>query len=201
MKILSVVSILLVTLLSAQVAISQPRRRPAPTPPAESSAPLPVSVGLKDGQTLKGKFVGATTKKLSLVVGSTLQELNMSEVASLVFSESSITATANTQSIASAREAIAALRRLESATSAGVSRSEYGTRLIDAKATVDSLIPRIADGDLKLEITASIREYVAASSAWQALYDINVEEISRSSGSAGVVHSVPKWILETYEIK
>lgn len=44
-------------------------------------------------------------------------------------------------------------------------------------------------------------EYVAASDAWQALYDINIEEISSGRGTAGVVHTVPKWIVERYAIK
>lgn len=122
MRTVSLASILVVVLFSAEFALAQPRRRPGPTTPAESSEPLPVSIVLKDGQTLKGKFVSATTKKLTLIVGSSPQEMNMSEIASLVFSETttSTAATANTQSTAAARDAIAALRKLDSAPSVGV---------------------------------------------------------------------------------
>jgi len=158
---------------------------------------------LRDGQTLKGKFVSANSKKLSIIVGSSTQEMNMSEIASLIFSETktSTLATVDTGSTSAARDAIRALRKLDSATSAGVTRTEYGTRLIDAKATVDDLLSRIAEGDLKSEIAAAMREYVSASDAWQALYEINLDEIKMGHGTAGVVHSVPKWIIEKYNIK
>jgi hypothetical protein len=202
-KTLSLSSILLVILFSAQFALAQPRRRPAVTNPTQSSEPLPVSVVLKDGQILKGKFVSANSKKLTVMVGSSPQEMNMSEIASLLFSETrtSTVATRDNRSLTAARGAITALRKLDSATSAGVTRTEYGTRLIDAKAAVDELLPGIADGDMKSEIAAAMREYVVASDAWQALYEVNLDEIGRGRGTAGVVHSVPKWIVETYGIK
>jgi hypothetical protein len=204
MRRLSLSSILLVILFSAQFAPAQTnRRRATGITPTETSEPVPVSVILKDGQTLKGKFVSANTKKLTIIVGSSTQDMNMSEIASLIFSETrpSPVAAVDTGSTSTARDAIKALRKLDSATSAGVTRTEYGTRLIDAKATVDDLLPRIAEGDLKSEIVAAMREYVAASDAWQALYEINLDEISRGHGTAGVVHSVPKWIVEKYSIK
>ncbi len=128
--------------------------------------------------------------------------MNMSEIASLVFSETKPTvATVNTESPTAAQDAIKARRKLDSATSAGVTRQEYGTRLIDAKATIDDLLPRIANGDLKSEIAAAMREYVSASDAWQALYDINLDEISRGISVAGLVHTVPSWIIEKYVIR
>ena len=79
---------------------------PAPAT-AES---LPVSVVLKDGQTLKGKFVAANPKKLSIILGSSPHEMNMSDVASLIFSEAQSTGTsADNAPLSAAREAIQAV--------------------------------------------------------------------------------------------
>jgi hypothetical protein len=158
---------------------------------------------LKDGQTLKGKFVSADSKKLSIIVGTSTQEMNMSEIASLIFSETktSTAPTVDTASISAAREAIRSLRKLDSATSAGVTRAEYGTRLIDAKAAVDDLLPRISLRDLNSEIDATMGEYVSAGDIWQLLYNINVDEIRSRRGVAGTIIDVPKWIVEKYNLK
>lgn len=204
MKPLSLSSILLVSFCFAQIAHAQTnRRRPPVSATVETAEPLPVSIVLKDGQTLKGKFLSANSRKLSIIVGSSTQEMNISEVASLIFSEAktSTLAALDTASTSAARDAIRALRKLDSATSAGVTRAEYGTRLIDAKATVDDLLPRISEGDLKSAIDAAMREYVSAGDIWQLLYDINVDEIRDNRGAAGTIIDVPKWIVEKYNLK
>jgi hypothetical protein len=115
-----------------------------------------------------------------IIVGLSTQEMNMSEVASLIFSDTKASAvtTAETASTSPAQEAIKALRKFESATSAGVTRAEYGTRLIDAKAAVDELLPRILAGDLKSEVEAAMREYVSAGEIWQQLYEINNKPVA-----------------------
>lgn len=204
MRTLSLISILLVIVGLAQTSNAQTNRRKPPAPaPVSNPEPLPVSVVLKDGQTLKGKFLSANSKKLSIIVGSSTQEMNMSEVASLIFSDTkaSSATTVGTESTSSAREAIKALRKLESATSAGVTHAEYGTRLIDAKAAVDELLPRISAGDLKSEIEAAMLEYVSAGEIWQLLYEINIDEIKSGRGAAGTIIDVPKWIVEKYNLK
>jgi hypothetical protein len=155
---------------------------------------------LKDGQTLEGKFVSANSKKLTIIVGASIQEMNMSEVASLVFLETK-TSPFESPSSSAARDGIKALRKLETATSAGVTPAEYGTRLIDAKASVDESLPRISDGDLKSEIEAAMSEYVSAGEVWQLLRSINIDEIKDRRGSAGTIIDVPKWIVEKYNLK
>jgi hypothetical protein len=129
--------------------------------------------------------------------------MNMSDIASLIFLEtaSSKLATVDTTSMSAARDAIRSLRKLDSATSAGVTRAEYGTRLIDAKASVDDLLSRVAAGDLKSEIDAAMREYVSAGDIWQLLYNINVDEIRSNRGTAGTIIDVPKWLVEKYDLK
>jgi hypothetical protein len=92
----------------------------------------------------------------------------MSEVASLIFAESKSPATgAESGANSAAMEAIKALRKLESATSVGVSFAEYGTRLIDAKAAVDESLSRISNVELKSEIELAMGEYSFASQVWQ----------------------------------
>ncbi len=202
MKSFSPILIVLAVLCLAEIAPAQTRRR-SPNPAPTETESLPVSVVLKDGQTLKGRFLNANAKKLSIIVGSSTQEMNMSDIASLIFLEtaSSKLATADTTSVSAARDAIRFLRKLDSATSAGVTRAEYGTRLIDAKASVDDLLPRVADGDLKSEIDAAMREYVSAGEIWQLLYNINVDEIRSNRGAAGTIIDVPKWLVEKYNLK
>lgn len=153
------------------------RRAAAPANASSTSETLPVSVILKDGQTLKGKFVSANSQKLSIIVGSSVQQLDMSEVASLIFSESkSPVAGAEGGANSAAGEAIKALRKLESATSVGVSFAEYGTRLIDAKAAVDEALPRVSDGELKSEIELAMSEYSLASQVWQTVNREMIED-------------------------
>jgi hypothetical protein len=170
MKSFSLISILLAVLCLGEIAPAQTRRR-SPNPAPTETESLPVSVLLKDGQTLKGKFLNANAKKLSIIVESSTQEMNMSDIASLIFLETASSKLANvdTTSMSAARDAIRSLRKLDSATSAGVTRAEYGTRLIDAKAPVDDLLSRVAAGDLKSEIDAAMREYVSAGDIWQLL--------------------------------
>ena len=202
MKPLVLTSALLVTLCTAQALHAQTNSRRQSMPAQATAESIPVSVVLKDGQTLKGKFVAANPKKLSIILGSSPHEMNMSDVASLVFSESQSTGTsADNARLSAAREAIKALRRLDSATQAGVTRTEYGSRVIDAKAAIDDLLPRISDGELKSEIEAAMREYVSAGDIWQLVYNINVDEIRDGRGAAGTIINVPKWLVETYNLK
>lgn len=204
MRTLSLISILLMTLGLAQTGSAQTNRRKPPTPaPVSNLESVPVSVVLKDGQTLKGKFLSANSKKLSIIIGSSTQEINMSEVASLIFADTYVAATTSVEnaSTSAALEAIKALHKLESATSAGVTRAEYGTRLIDAKASVDELLPRVSAGDLKSEVEAAMREFVSAGEIWQLLYEINVKEINDGRGVAGTIIDVPKWVTEKYNLK
>lgn len=202
MKPLFLTSVLLVTLCTAQALHAQTSsRRPSMPAPATAES-LPVSVVLKDGQTLKGKFVAANPKKLSILLGSSPHEMNMSDVASLIFSEVQPTTGTSVDNgrLSAPREAIKALRRLDSATKAGVTRTEYGSRLIDAKAAIDDLLPRIADGELKSEIEAAMHEYVSAGDIWQLVYNINVDEIRDGRGAAGTIIGVPKWLVEKYNL-
>ena len=202
MKTFCLTSVLFVALAAVQTVSGQTNRRRTPAPaPTTVTESVPVSVLLKDGQTLKGKFVAANPKKLSIIVGSSPQEMNMSDIASLIFSEAPSTKGTDNASLSAPREAIKALRKLDSATEAGVTRAEYGTRLIDAKAAVDDLLPKIPDGELKSEIGAAMREYVSAGDVWQLIYNINVDEIRDGRGAAGTIIDVPKWLIEKYNLK
>lgn len=204
MKTLLLTSVLFLTIAITQTLQAQTNRRRTPTPVSATAAEsLPVSVVLRDGQTLKAKFVAANPKKLSIIVGSSPQEMNMADVASLIFSDtqSNIGARTDNASSSAVREAIKALRKLDSATEAGVSRTEYGTRLIDAKAAVDDLLPRFSDGELKSEIEAAMREYVSAGEVWQLIYRINLDEIRDGRGAAGTIIDVPKWLVGKYNLK
>lgn len=106
MRTLSLISILLVTLGLAQISSAQTSRRKSPAPaPASTPESLPVSVVLKDGQTLKGKFLSANSKKISIIVGTSTQEMNMSDVASLIFSDTKVSAATTVETASSSARA------------------------------------------------------------------------------------------------
>ncbi len=193
--------VMLCTITESGHAQTNRRRTTAPVNTAAPPQTLPVSAVLKDGQTLKGKFVGANSRKLSIMVGSSVQQIDMSEVASLIFSESGSSASNAESSIkAAAKEAVKAIRKLESATSVGVSFAEYGTRLIDAKADVDESLSRMSDGKLKTEIGLSMDEYSYASQVWQI---VNREEF-RDKYNTGYLYTsteLAESLMKKYKIE
>ncbi len=193
---------LAVLLLFTFFLISTPaqtnRRRATAPQPAQSTETIPVTVMLRDGQTIKGKFLDANSKTVSILVGSSRQQLNMADVASLTFSESISTQKAGVKQAAD--DAIRALRRLESATSVGVSFVEYGTRLIDAKAEVDNALGQLPESALKAELTLAMAEYTLASKIWQLIND----EMRRDRYNTGYLDAsseVGVMLVEKYKLE
>jgi hypothetical protein len=161
-------AILIFVFVIAVSAQTRPQTRRAPGKPVQlpSTAPstplLAVTVKLKSGKDVTGKFAGANDHALMLATDSGSQEIRLSDIATIQFS-----AEVPVASDASSREAIKALRRLDSAVSVGLTYREYGTRLVDTKVAVDEQLEKIAEGELKMEIMRAMIDYKRASEVWE----------------------------------
>jgi hypothetical protein len=141
----------------------RPSGKPAQPPSTAPSTPLlPVTVKLKSGNDVTGKFAGANDHALTLTTDSGSQEIRLSDIATIQFSAEVPVATD-----AFSREAIKALRRLDSAVSVGLTYREYGTRLVDTKVAVDEQLEKVAEGELKMEIMRAMSDYKKASQLWE----------------------------------
>jgi hypothetical protein len=64
-------------------------------------------------------------------------------------------------------EALKALKKVDAATSVGVNYQQYGSLVIDAKASVNEASALLPDGELKKELAAAMEAYADAADAWQ----------------------------------
>ena len=121
-----ILSILILVLCASQFSFSQTRRRPTQTSPPsnltklpEATKKRPVTIALRNGETINGAFIQATNDVLRVEVEGSLQTLNLADVLSIVFAESSTDASKNSrpvklnpQAIAALRDALKALRKM-----------------------------------------------------------------------------------------
>lgn len=77
--------------------------------------------------------------------------------------------------------ALKALRKLNSATEAGVSFRQYGPLVVDAKAEVDEALRELSDEKLEAELRLAIQAYADALRVWGELLDKDGNHISYTS--------------------
>lgn len=65
-----------------------------------------------------------------------------------------------------AREAVAALRKIEAAVQVGVSYQQYGTLLVEAKSKVNDANVVLPEGELKQKLNAAMDAYADAGQVW-----------------------------------
>jgi hypothetical protein len=188
----------------SSVSAGQAVHRRANTPTNQASPPAdltPVIVVLKDGQSLKARFVSATAKSIVVMIGTSRQQFEITDVVNLVFDEKAFTSASKvSESSEAAKEVIKALRKLNSATSVGVNFSEYGRRLIDAKEVLDENLPRIPEGKLKDEINGAAQEYQLAASVWQTINDEMLHDRS-NSGFLDIAKEPGASLVKLYKLK
>lgn len=68
--------------------------------------------------------------------------------------------------LAAANAALKALRKVTSATEVGVSYSQYGSLLIEAKPEIDGAMAVLPEGQLKSDISTVIEAHIDAREAW-----------------------------------
>lgn len=165
------------------IAAGQRRARPKPkTAPAPAAAPAParrpVTVNLKQGDTVTGNFLRADAETMEVEIQTGRLTIKMSEVASLVFTDEGekppeeeqkeTAAPVTDPSLMAARKAYAELRKLAEAAKIKLPLGQYGNLLIETKTVVEEALTEISDYSLKNEIARTLEAYYDAGQAWGA---------------------------------
>ena len=200
----SLAMIIFAVLVISAPAAGQRRSRPKPkTAPAPAAAPVPtkrpVTVTLKQGDSVSGNFLRADAETMEVEIQSGRLTIKMNEVASLVFIEEGVTPIEEEQkdaaspppdpSPAAGRKAYAALRKLAEAANIKLPLGQYGNLLIDTKTVVEEALTEISDYSLKNAITLTLEAYFDAGQAWGAAraYDTGRPPRGAPWGSARVI--------------
>jgi hypothetical protein len=181
LSIRSLTMIIFVILFLSAPTVGQRRSRTKPkTAPAATPAPAkrPVTVNLKEGDPVMGKFIRADAETMEVEIQSGRLTIKMSDVASLVFADEGerppeeeqkeTAAPAVDPSLQAARKAYAELRKLAEAARIKLPLGQYGNLLIDTKLVVEEAMTEISDYGLKNEIARTLEAYYDAGQAWGA---------------------------------
>jgi hypothetical protein len=198
LSIRSLAMIIFAVLLISTPTVGQRRTRPKPkTAPAATPAPAkrPVTVNLKEGDPVIGKFLRADAETMEVEIQSGRLTIKMSDVASLVFADEGerppeeeqkeTVAPAVDPGLQAARKAYAELRKLAEAAKIKLPLGQYGDLLIETKLMVEEAMTEITDYGLKNEIARTLEAYYDAGQALGAAraYDTG----RRTWGAARVI--------------
>ena len=156
----------------AQKAKPQPTKKPmsvvAETPVIEipkKTATQKVVIEKINGDRLTGLFVSGDTDSVTIDLSGVSLPLKLDEIKAMWFGEIPQPAVVENKTDYAA-EALKSLRKLTAATDVGVNFQDYSRRVIDVKAEVEDLLPKIADYYVRNEIKSAMDAYADASSAW-----------------------------------
>jgi hypothetical protein len=171
------------------IANGQRRAKPKPKPaapapaavssPASATAKRPVTVHLKQGDTVTGNFLRADAETVQIEVRSGRLTIKMSDVVSLIFDEEAESESAAAEDTSkapaapdpnppAARKAYAALTKMADAAKIKLPYGQYGSLLIDVRQTVEEALTTLPESALKIEIARAIEAYTDAGQAWGA---------------------------------
>jgi len=195
-------SVLLLAGVAAGQKRARPKTKPTPTAPAAVVSPAPayakrpVTINLKQGDSVKGNFLRADAETALVDVSSGRLTIKMSDVVSMIFDDDSETeardtgetAKAATQSapdsnLQASRKAYAALTKIADAAKIKLPYGQYGTLLIDVRQVVEESLLSIPDSALKIEITRAMETYTDAGLAWGAMQPNGRIPISSDPGA------------------
>lgn len=185
--------LLLIGIITGQ-SRTKPKPKPQPTPsPTPAKAPVAakrsVIVNLKQGDPVTGLFLRADAETVEVEVKSGRLAIKMNEVASLVFTaQEAVAAKPSEPQVAEARakepaqaapdpqlpiarKAYATLRKLADAAQIGLPYSQYGSLLIEVKASLEELLPTLPEGAIKSEIADALEAYKDAGQAWGTVHN------------------------------
>jgi hypothetical protein len=174
------------TVLIIFLAVVVPLFVPAQSQPIEQSASTVkhhVTIRLKAGDAVSGTFLGADSDSVQVEVAGNQLRITLEDISSLVFEPDAEPA----QSLGMkqgepAREAVAALRRLSSATEGGLSYAEYERRYLEAKGTIDPIFIHVRGSAVRNEIVSALGDYQAALLFWRVLLPTKSTYIGSSLG-------------------
>jgi hypothetical protein len=176
----SLAMIIFAVLVISAPAAGQRRSRPKPKKaPAPAAAPVPtkrpVTVTLKQGDSVAGNFLRADAETMEVEIQSGRLTIKMNEVASLIFIEEGVMPIEEEQKDAASpapdaglqagRKAYAALRKLAEAANIKLPLGQYGNLLIETKTVVEEALTEISDYSLKNEIALTLEAYYDAGQA------------------------------------
>lgn len=193
MALVMLTALLLIGMIAGQ-SRTKPKPKPQPTPsPTPAKAPVAakrsVTVNLKQGDPVTGLFLRADAETVEVEVKSGRLVIKMNEVASLVFTAEGAAAVKPSEPPATeasvkenppavpdpqlpiARKAYATLRKLADAAQIGLPYSQYGSLLIEVKASLEEFLPTLPEGAIKSEITGALEAYKDAGQAWGTVHN------------------------------
>src|SRR5438552_7590475 len=132
-------------------------------------APAPVLadvIELKTGQRIEGTLKQATPASVSVEVGGQTITFEGDKVRAIYFGAAPQAATAAGTTTATVRDAIRALRAVQSATGAGISYRDFGPRVQDAKIIVDQYVGSEQEPTPRPAIQSAMHYYILTGQAW-----------------------------------
>ncbi len=186
----TILSVFTIVLIIGGVAVSQSRQSrsrkgkvtraaavPAPTP-----APVkrPVTINLKQGDSIQGYFLSADADIVQIEVKSQSRAFRLNEIETLRFSSREPEPSPRAENPptalqpapipdamqASARKAYTALRKLSDAAKIGLPYLQYANMLIEVRPVIDESLSTLPENGLKADIRAAMDAYVDAGQAW-----------------------------------
>jgi hypothetical protein len=146
-------------------------------------------VVMKNGNKVDGKFLSATDDEIAIEVASQILKIKLSDVSYVSFDGrqpasgggdgrlSTSTTQKSNQAPEGAKNAIQALRALQSVLGSGVNYKEYRTRLGDTKIKVDQFLgDKSANPELKKHMSSALGYYMAAALVWDSKINPDAEE-------------------------
>ena len=189
-RVKTILSVFAIVLIIGGVAASQSRQSrsrkgrvtraaaiPAPTP-----APIkrPVTIDLKQGDSIQGYFLSADADTVQVEVKSQSRVFRLNEIVSLSFSArepepkpqqenapiAAQPAPTPDAILTNARKAYTALRKLSDAAKIGLPYLQYANMLIEVRPVIDDSLTALPENGMKADIRAAMEAYVDAGQAW-----------------------------------
>lgn len=128
-----------------------------------------VTIEVTQGEPIKGLFVRADEKTVTIQSGVAETTVKLEDVRSIVFDSATPLPLQTPQPSAdkqSGADAVHALRKLATAADVGVTYADYRRILIEVKTEVDAKVDKMEDGNLRRAIVNSMEDYARAGQVW-----------------------------------
>jgi len=137
----------------------------------------PVTVYLKEGEPVSGKFVDASSEGLHVVVAGNKLVVQWNYIKQVSYTDVA-TIEPPTPKIDKGKEAldgaVKSLKKLATAVEVGINFQEYSRRLIDIKIEFDGYIAAITDTDAKGELMKAMEAYEDSKTIWNHMVGNNI---------------------------
>lgn len=177
-------ALVMLSFICSVEAYSQTRKRPNASTPTRTASVIQkrrVILDLVAQEPIAADFIQADASSITVEINGARRVFQMEEVVGVIFSPDEankrLSQTASRQGLAQVQEALKALRKLNSATSVGISLMQYGQLLVDAKASLDEALATMPVGELRNELALSMQAYVDAKEVWNVIITKNAAGI------------------------